>query len=81
MDVLIIGYFLESRSSADLARFLGVTESRVSQLRSEALDMLRTGIEAQYGTEHESTTPQGERRRAVFAAAVADSTGWRERLS
>ena len=30
-------YFLENKTSQDLARFLGVTESRVSQLRSEAL--------------------------------------------
>ncbi|MEZ5205571.1 MAG: FliA/WhiG family RNA polymerase sigma factor [Acidimicrobiales bacterium] len=45
---VIVGYFLEGRTSQDLARFLGVTESRISQLRSEALQMLREGIEAQY---------------------------------
>src|SRR6476659_108857 len=39
--LVIIGYFLEDKTSADLARFLGVTESRVSQLRSEALATLR----------------------------------------
>src|SRR2546421_382498 len=38
---VIVGYFLEGRTSQELARFLGVTESRVSQLRSEALLMLR----------------------------------------
>ena len=37
---MIVGYFLEGRTSQELARFLGVTESRVSQLRSEALAML-----------------------------------------
>jgi hypothetical protein len=45
---VIVGYFLEGRTSQELARFLGVTESRISQLRSEALEMLREGIEAQY---------------------------------
>lgn len=79
--LVVIGYFLEGRSSADLARFLGVTESRVSQLRSEALEMLRNGITAQYEGEAESGSTRSERRRAVFAAAVADSSAWRERLS
>ncbi len=46
--LVIVGYFLEGRTSQELARFLGVTESRVSQLRSEALTMLKDGIEAQY---------------------------------
>ena len=46
--LVIVGYFLEGQTSQDLARFLGVTESRVSQLRSEALTMLKDGIEAQY---------------------------------
>src|SRR3954469_6812287 len=46
--LVIVGYFLEGRTSQELARFLGVTESRVSQLRSEALQMLKEGIEAQY---------------------------------
>ena len=40
-QLIVIGYFLEGRSSAELARFLGVTESRVSQLRSEAVARLR----------------------------------------
>ena len=46
--LVIVGYFLEGRSSLDLAHLLDVTESRISQLRSEALEMLKDGIEAQY---------------------------------
>lgn len=80
--LVVIGYFLESRTSAELARFLGVTESRVSQLRSEALEMLREGISAQYAA---SAEPEGTsrvaRRKASYAAALADSSDWRERLS
>ena len=45
---VIVGYFLEGVSSLDLARYLNVTESRISQLRSEALEMLREGIEMQF---------------------------------
>lgn len=76
----VIGYFLEGRSSAELARFLGVTESRVSQLRSEALEMLRDGIEAQYRTEHPGGSSRLQRRRATFAAALAGTSAWRQRL-
>ena len=82
--LVIIGYFLEGRTSADLARFLGVTESRVSQLRSEALAMLKEGITAQF----EDAPQEGEptagtvvaRRKASFAAAVGATSEWRSRL-
>jgi RNA polymerase sigma factor for flagellar operon FliA len=80
--LVVVGYFLEERTSVDLARFLGVTESRVSQLRSDALEMLRTGIMSQYDTDE--TTPQesgrrAERRRA-YANAIGDASDWRDRL-
>ncbi|MDQ1726511.1 MAG: polymerase sigma factor FliA, partial [Frankiaceae bacterium] len=39
---VIVGYFLEGEASASIAARLGVTESRVSQLRSEAVSLLRT---------------------------------------
>ena len=45
--IVVVGYFLENRTSEQLAKLLCVTESRISQLRSEALVMLREGIEAQ----------------------------------
>ena len=44
--VVIAGYFMHGRKSQDIADELGVTESRISQLRSEALEMLRDGITA-----------------------------------
>lgn len=75
--LVIIGYFLEGRSSGELARFLGITESRVSQLRSEALTNLREAINAQYAD---------DRRRLVggqasLAAALSESSAWRDRLN
>jgi RNA polymerase sigma factor for flagellar operon FliA len=80
--LVVVGYFLEERTSAELARFLGVTESRVSQMRTEALAMLRQGIEAQY--EPASTAePDGlvARRRARYASAISNASGWEERIS
>jgi RNA polymerase sigma factor FliA len=79
--LVVVGYFLEGRTSQDLARFLGVTESRVSQLRSEALVMLRDGITAQFD-EAPKAEPEGRvaRRKAVYAAAITARTDWRDRL-
>jgi RNA polymerase sigma factor FliA len=80
---VIVGYFLEGRSSEDLARSLGVTESRISQVRSEALGMLREGIEAQYSDDEVETGRAGRaaRRRANYAAAVGTRSVWRDRLT
>lgn len=81
--LVVVGYFLEGRTSQELARFLGVTESRVSQLRSEALLMLREGIEAQYGGRHqpiESVSGRVARRKATYASAIGEASAWRSRL-
>ncbi|MEL7210372.1 MAG: FliA/WhiG family RNA polymerase sigma factor, partial [Actinomycetota bacterium] len=74
---VIVGYFLEGKTSQELARFLGVTESRISQLRSEALRNLKLGIEAQYSDAANADAPVG--RVAKRQAAYADSVG-EERL-
>lgn len=85
--LVIVGYFLENRTSPELARFLGVTESRVSQLRSEALAMLRDGIGAQYDvalpqlTTAAVTKGRVARRKAHYALAISEASGWRSRLS
>ena len=81
--IVVVGYFLEGRKSQDLAAFLGVTESRISQLRSEALEMLREGITAQYEAEQaEEEAPQGRvaRRKAGYATAIADASHWHDRI-
>lgn len=83
--LVIVGYFLEGRTSQDLARFLGVTESRVSQLRSEALQMLKEGIEAQY-TGQATPDPQQSvgrvaRRKASYASAIDGASPWQDRLA
>jgi RNA polymerase sigma factor for flagellar operon FliA len=80
--LVIVGYFLEGRKSQDLAQLLGVTESRISQLRSEALAMLRDGIEAQYEPAP-ADEPAGRvaRRKAGYADAIGDASDWGDRLT
>ena len=79
---VVVGYFLENKTSQDLARFLGVTESRVSQLRSEALMMLKEGIEAQYSSHDTIEPPSGRvaRRKASYALAISDASDWTDRI-
>lgn len=80
--LIVLGYFIEGRTSEDLARFLGVTESRVSQMRSEALSMMRRGIEAQFVAPEDRVAPDGliERRRAAYADAIGSASACRDRL-
>lgn len=81
--LVTIGYFLEGRTSQDLARFLGVTESRISQIRSEAIQMLKEGIEAQYLAEDsEVAEPRGRsaRRKAAYVDAIGDRSDWHDRM-
>ncbi len=80
--LVIVGYFLEGRTSKDLARFLGVTESRVSQLRSEALRNLKLGIEAQYSNSETEETPAGRvaKRQAAYVGEIGEASDWKGRL-
>jgi len=79
--IVIVGYFLQGTSSQEIAALLEVTESRISQLRSEALAMLRNGIEAQYtpGTD-DSAHGRAARRREDYAQRISTAHDWRGRL-
>ncbi|MGH8960016.1 MAG: sigma-70 family RNA polymerase sigma factor [Jatrophihabitantaceae bacterium] len=74
-------YFFQQRKMADIADDLGVTESRVSQLRSEALALLRSGMRAQDGDAAVAAPPvppvtrrRGNAREAYCAAIATRST-------
>ncbi len=68
--------FLEGTPAAEVADSMGVSPSRVSQLRSQALEMLRQAMEHVAGEEPPLTlVPAGgvaERRRADYLDAVLD---------
>jgi RNA polymerase sigma factor for flagellar operon FliA len=79
--IVIVGYFLDTKTSQELAALLDVTESRVSQLRTEGLAMLRSGIEAQYVVvEREDGDGRAARRRADYATRIGAASDWRNRL-
>jgi RNA polymerase sigma factor FliA len=74
-------YFFAQRKMADIAADLGVTESRVSQLRSEALTMLREGLQAtESGPAVAPATGRRNGARAAYAVAVATRSTLSERL-
>ncbi len=81
--MIVLGYFIEDKTSEELARFLGVTESRVSQMRTEALGMLKQGIEAQYLTAEQRGVPEGlvARRRARYADAISSASAPTDRIT
>ncbi len=75
LRTVVVGLYLEDRSIAELAAGLSVTESRISQLRTEALGMLRDGMNASLDPAlvRSAERPGGvaERRRKAYFAAVA----------
>jgi RNA polymerase sigma factor for flagellar operon FliA len=78
-------YFFGQRRMVDIAADLGVTESRVSQLRSEALAMLRVGLHGiEAGQPAAPAVETGSRKRNVardaYAAAVASRSTLAGRL-
>lgn len=79
--IVVVGYFIEERTSTELATFMGVTESRVSQMRSEALAMLRDGIEAQYSEDETEATGLIARRRAQYASSISAASGCGDRIA
>lgn len=81
LRLIVVGHYLEGRSIDELAETLGVTPSRVSQLRADAIEIIREGVEAQFRPA-DPTKPHGRVaiRQAAFASAVAKHSDWRARL-
>jgi RNA polymerase sigma factor for flagellar operon FliA len=75
LQTVICGYFFEERSVSDIAAELGVTPSRVSQLRTEALTLLREGMNVQLDgariTQLRPPSGRVPRRQAAYRAAMA----------
>lgn len=81
--MIIIGYFFEGRTMTELGEMLGVTQSRASQLKDDALRMLRAGLaRADYEAAPETeASPRLTGRERAFTAALADAGPLRDRLA
>jgi len=75
--------FLRERPLAEVAAELGVTESRVSQLRTEALALLKDGLATHMEQQETGNAKDGcvARRRAVYAAQIAARSTLATRLA
>lgn len=76
LRTVVRGYFFEERTVTEIAEELGVTQSRVSQLRSEAIELLRDGVNSQLDPANVSplrrATGRVSRRQAAYRATMAD---------
>ncbi|GIE92855.1 sigma-70 family RNA polymerase sigma factor [Paractinoplanes rishiriensis] len=75
LRAVVQGYFFEERPMAKIADELGVTESRVSQLRAEALSLLRDGLNTHLDPALAAQVPAKEgcvaRRRTAYYDQIA----------
>ncbi len=75
LRVVIEGYFFAERPMAEIAAELGVSESRVSQMRAEALvlmkDAMNSALEPNLVARPERPDGCAARRREAYFAAVA----------
>lgn len=75
LRIVISDYFLNERPMAEIAAELGVTESRVSQMRAEALVLLRDAMNHELDPAmlkpHARPNGSAARRREAYFAAVA----------
>jgi RNA polymerase sigma factor for flagellar operon FliA len=69
---VVVEYFFEQRQMQDIADDLGVTESRVSQLRADALVLLRAGMQTASGDVRPEPAAEGTRRTRRAAAYLAE---------
>lgn len=78
---VISRYYLEGELLQDIADDLGLTEARVSQIRSEALMAMRSFFSTQYeGVEASPDAAPGKRARAAYVARMSEQSNWRSRL-
>jgi RNA polymerase sigma factor for flagellar operon FliA len=83
LQYVVTEYFFANRQMADIAADLGVTESRVSQLRGEALKFLRDGINAQLDPDLDcgETTGRAGATRVAYIAGIAERSTMAGRLA
>jgi len=82
--LVVVAYFLDERPMDEIAAILGVTQSRISQLKDDALKRIREGLDAQFeDDEAAADRPKRRRvdqRRISYASAIAQDTTMSQRL-
>jgi RNA polymerase sigma factor for flagellar operon FliA len=81
---VVEGYFIQERPMAELAEELEVSESRISQMRAEALVLLRDGMNTHLSPEMVSSvagTGAAVKRKEAYFAAVGTQSDFRARLA
>jgi RNA polymerase sigma factor for flagellar operon FliA len=84
LRMVVTGSFLQERSISEIASQLGVTESRISQMRTEALRLLRDGLNSSLSPELASaprTDTLVGRRRTDYFARIAEQGNLHTRLA
>ena len=87
LRAVVVGYFLDERPMAEIGEELGVTESRVSQMRAQALALLRDGVSTHLDLDLDKAAGAARsdgiaaRRRAAYCADIATRSDYRSRLS
>jgi RNA polymerase sigma factor FliA len=76
LRAVVQGYFIDERPMAELAEELGVSESRISQMRAEALlllrDALNSALDPDLVVPHSRPDGCAARRREAYFRAVAE---------
>jgi RNA polymerase sigma factor for flagellar operon FliA len=89
LRMVVTESFLQEQPLSDVAARLGVTESRISQLRTEALRLLREGLNSSLAPELLTVAAGGprtrkgclQRRRTEYFERVAEQGNLRTRLA
>lgn len=75
-------YFLKGEKLQSIAEDLGVTDARISQISTEAINSLRAHLGRLYdGVPAVAESSPGKRSRAAYLATVGTQSTWRTRLA
>ena len=85
LATVVRGSFFEDRTTASIAAELGVTESRVSQMRTEALGLIRDALDAVTETDPDAAAAAApgvaRRRRSHYVDRVRSARAFGDRLA
>ena len=79
--MVIVGYFFEGRTMTELGELLGVSQSRASQIKDDALKLLRAGLADAYPESTPRVEGRLSGRQRAFSEAMASGQPLRDRLA